>query len=183
MSTARTPSAAISRMPAKVQDEVSRCLDNGGTWRDAAAICERAGYPGINAQNVTNYRKGAHREWLARQERLETARAQYAWKVDLVRKYANEGGPAEAGLAAALEMLEAALAGVNAGDIKSLIADKPEKIFTVIKSLSDLRRDLADMRRESREDAAAQAALNPGTGKGGLSEADMQAIERAMNLL
>lgn len=100
---------------------------NGGTWRDAAAICERAGYSGVNAQNVTNYRKGAHREWLARQERLETARAQYAWKVDLVRKYADEGGPAEAGLAAALEMLESALSGVNAGDIKSLIADKPEK--------------------------------------------------------
>ena len=183
MSAARTASAAISRMPAKVQDEVSRCLDNGGTWRDVAAICERAGYPGINAQNVTNYRKGAHQEWLRRQERLEEARNQYAWKVDLVRKYADEGGPAEAGLAAALEMLEAALADVGAGDIKSLIADKPEKIFTVIKSLSDLRRDLADMRRESREDAAAQAAQNPGTGKGGLSEADIQAIEQAMNLL
>lgn len=127
MSAARTASAAISRMPAKVQDEVSRCLDNGGTWRDAAAICERAGYPGVNAQNVTNYRKGAHLEWLRRQERVETARAQYAWKVDLVRKYAEDGGPAEAGLAAALEMLESALSGVNAGDIKSLIADKPEK--------------------------------------------------------
>ena len=103
--------------------------------------------------------------------------------MDLVRKYAEDGGPAEAGLAAALEMLESALAGVNAGDIKSLIADKPEKIFAVIKTLSDLRRDLADMRRESREDAAAQAALNPGTGKRGLSEADMRAIETAMNLL
>lgn len=183
MSAPRTASAAISRMPAKVQDEVSRCLDNGGTWRDAAAICERAGYPGVNAQNVTNYRKGAHRDWQARQERLETARAQYAWKVDLVRKYADEGGPAEAGLAAALEMLEAALADVGAGDIKSLIADKPEKIFTVIKALSDLRRDLADMRRESREDAAAQAVQSPGTTKRGLSEADIQAIEKAMNLL
>lgn len=176
-------STAISRMPVKVQDEVSRCLDNGGTWRDAAAICDNAGYPGINAQNVTNYRKGAHREWLARRERLETARAQYAWKVDLVRKYAEDGGPAEAGLAAALEMLESALSGVNAGDIKSLIADKPEKIFTVIKSLSELRRDLADMRREGREDAAAQAAQNPRAGKRGLSEADMAAIEAAANLL
>lgn len=176
-------STAISRMPAKVQDEVSRCLDNGGTWRDAAVICDNAGHPGINAQNVTNYRKGAHREWLARRERLETARAQYAWKVDLVRKYAEDGGPAEAGLAAALEMLESALSGVNAGDIKSLIADKPEKIFTVIKSLSDLRRDLADMRREGREEAAAQAAQNPRTGKRGLSEADMAAIEAAANLL
>ena len=110
MSAVRTASAAISRMPAKVQDEVSRCLDNGGTWKDAAVICDRAGYPGVNAQNVTNYRKGAHQEWLQRKERLEAAQAQYAWKVDLVSKYAEDGGPAEAGLAAALEMLEYALA-------------------------------------------------------------------------
>ena len=181
MSAARTASAAISRMPAKVQDEVSRCLENGGTWRDAAAICERAGYSGVNAQNVTNYRKGAHREWLARQERLETARAQYARKVDLVRKYADEGGPAEAGLAAALEMLESALSGVNAGDIKSLIADKPEKIFTVIKTLSDLRRDLADMRREAREDAASVEDGKPA--QTGLTDEDLARIEEAMNLL
>ena len=181
MSAARTASAAISRMPAKVQDEVSRCLENGGTWRDAAAICERAGYSGVNAQNVTNYRKGAHREWLAPQERLETARAQYAWKVDLVRKYADEGGPAEAGLAAALEMLESALSGVNAGDIKSLIADKPEKIFTVIKTLSDLRRDLADMRREAREDAASVEDGKPA--QTGLTDEDLARIEEAMNLL
>lgn len=181
MSAARTASAAISRMPAKVQDEVSRCLDNGGTWRDAAAICERAGYSGVNAQNVTNYRKGAHREWLARQERLETARAQYAWKVDLVRKYADEGGPAEAGLAASLEMLESALSGVNAGDIKSLIADKPEKIFTVIKTLSDLRRELADMRREAREDAASVEDGKPA--QTGLTDEDLARIEEAMNLL
>lgn len=181
MSAARTASAAISRMPAKVQDEVSRCLDNGGTWRDAAAICERAGYSGVNAQNVTNYRKGAHREWQARQERLETARAQYAWKVDLVRKYADEGGPAEAGLAAALEMLESALSGVNAGDIKSLIADKPEKIFTVIKTLSDLRRELADMRREAREDAASVEDGKPA--QTGLTDEDLARIEEAMNLL
>ena len=181
MSAARTASAAISRMPAKVQDEVSRCLENGGTWRDAAAICERAGYSGVNAQNVTNYRKGAHREWLARQERLETARAQYAWIVDLVRKYADEGGPAEAGLAAALEMLESALSGVNAVDIKSLIADKPEKIFTVIKTLSDLRRDLADMRREAREDAASVEDGKPA--QTGLTDEDLARIEEAMNLL
>lgn len=41
----RTASAAISRMPAKVQDAVSRCLADGGTWRDVAALCEAAGYP------------------------------------------------------------------------------------------------------------------------------------------
>lgn len=183
MSTTRTAAAAISRMPARLQDEVSQCLRNGGTWRDVASICAVQGFEGVTAQNVSNYRNGVHRGWLAKMERMETAAAQYEWKVKLVRKYADEGGPAEAGLAAALEMLEAALDGVNAGDIKSLIADKPEKIFTVIKSLAELRRDLADMRREDRETAAAQDAASPGKGKRGLTVADMAAIEQAMNLM
>lgn len=85
MTTVRTAAAAISRMPARVQDAVSRCLADGGTWRDVASLCAAEGYPNVNAQNVTNYRKGAHKDWLARQERLVAARDRYAWKVDLLK--------------------------------------------------------------------------------------------------
>lgn len=127
MTTVRTAAAAISRMPARVQDAVSRCLADGGTWRDVASLCAAEGYPNVNAQNVTNYRKGAHKDWLARQERLVAARDRYAWKVDLLKKYTEEGGPAEAGLAAAMDMLEGALDGLDVSDIQTMIADKPGK--------------------------------------------------------
>lgn len=177
----RTASAAISRMPAKVQDAVSRCLADGGTWRDVAALCDASGYPGVTPQNVTNYRKGAHREWLDRQERLEQARAAYAWKIDLLNKYKAEGGPAEAGLAAAMDMLEAALADMDAGNIKDLIADKPGKIFDLMKMLVNMRRELADIRREDREAAAEGDAGKPA--KKGLTADDVKRLETAMNLV
>lgn len=177
----RTASAAISRMPAKVQEAVSRCLSDGGTWRDVAALCDASGYPGVTAQNVTNYRKGAHKDWQDRQERLEQARATYAWKIDLLNKYKEDGGPAEAGLAAAMDMLEAALADMDAGDIKGLIADKPGKIFDLMKMLVNMRRELADIRREDREAAAEGGAGKPA--KTGLTVDDVDRIEAAMNLL
>lgn len=177
----RTASAAISRMPAQVQEVVSRCLGDGGTWRDVAGLCESAGYPGVTAQNVTNFRHGAHRVWMARQERLEQARAAYAWKIDLLNKYKTDGGPAEAGLAAAMDMLEAALAGMDAGNIKELIADKPGKIFDLMKMLINFRRELADIRREDRAAAAEGVAGKPV--KTGLSLEDCARIEEAMNLV
>lgn len=177
----RTASAAISRMPAKVQDAVSRCLADGGTWRDVAALCDASGYPGVTPQNVTNYRKGAHREWLARQERLAQAQAAYSWKIDLLNKYKEDGGPAEAGIAAAMDMLESALADMDAGDIKGLIADKPGKIFDLMKMLINFRRELADIRREDREAAAEGNAGKPV--KTGLTAEDCARIEKAMNLI
>lgn len=184
MTPPRTAAAAISRMPARVQDAVSRCLGDGGTWRDVAALCESAGYPHVNAQNVTNYRQGAHKDWLARQERLAAARDRYAWKVDLLKKYTEEGGPAEAGLAAAMDMLESALDGLDVSDIQTMIADKPGKMLDIIKLMMSLRREMADIRRENREASAAEAASQKKTQPGnGLTEEQIAAIENAMNLI
>ena len=184
MTTVRTAAAAISRMPARVQDAVSRCLADGGTWRDVASLCAAEGYPNVNAQNVTNYRKGAHKDWLARQERLVAARDRYAWKVDLLKKYTEEGGPAEAGLATAMDMLEGALDGLDVSDIQTMIADKPGKMLDIIKLMMSLRREMADIRRENREAAAAEAASQKKAQSGnGLTEEQIAAIENAMNLI
>lgn len=183
MTAARTAAAAISRMPARVQDAVSQCLADGGTWRDVAALCDAEGYPGVNAQNVTNYRQRAHKDWQARQERVVAARERYAWKVDLLKKYTEEGGPAEAGLAAAMDMLEGALDGLDVSDIQTMIADNPGKMLDIIKLMMSLRREMADIRRENREASAAEAATRKKTQTGnGLTEEQMAAIEEAMNL-
>ncbi len=70
----RTAAHAISRMPREVRDRVSRALADGEDWHAVAEICEKAGYAGVNATNVTNYRQGKHAEWLAREERMEVIR-------------------------------------------------------------------------------------------------------------
>ena len=85
---------------------------------------------------------------------MVAARDRYAWKVDLLKKYTEEGGPAEAGLAAAMDMLEGALDGLDVSDIQTMIADKPGKMLDIIKLMMSLRREMADIRRENREAAA-----------------------------
>lgn len=135
----RTAGHAISRMPRAVRDRVSRCIEDGGTWRDVAAICAEAGFLGVRATNVTNYRARAHKEWLAREDRLESVRRESDVTAAIMREYAANGGsPAEAGLLRAAEILTEALQGMSAGDLRALVAEEPGKFFGVVQGLSKI---------------------------------------------
>lgn len=128
---------SISRMPRKIRDAVSSSLIDGGNWRAIAAICQHAGFTGIQPQNVTNYRNGAHKEWLARQERLEAIRRDSETTAAVVRHYSENGGsPAEAGLLAAAEIMASALAGLGPEAMQILIADDPKALFGIVRELS-----------------------------------------------
>lgn len=152
---ARTAGHAISRMPRPVRDEISRALVDGATWKDIRDLCKKHGFPGIRAQNVTNYRKNAHKEWLAREERLESLRRSSEQTRDAVRFYAEHGGsPAEAGLIAAAEMLSKALIDQGPDTMKQLIADDPKAVLGMMRELSRLSELLRVKGKDARQDAA-----------------------------
>lgn len=137
MTKARTAGNAISRMPRKVREEVSRALVDGADSRAVRKICEAHGYPGVRAQNVTNYRKGAHQDWLRREERIEALRRDSEMTAEVVRFYSENGGsPAEAGLLAGAEMLSRAIAGMGPDELRSLIADDPKAMLAMMRELS-----------------------------------------------
>ena len=46
----------------------------GATWRSIAAWLAGLGHAGINAQNVTNFRKGAYAQWLKDQDKIDAIR-------------------------------------------------------------------------------------------------------------
>ena len=134
---ARNAGHAISRMPRAVRDKVSHCIEDGGDWRDVAKICKAAGFPGVRAQNVTNYRKGAHVDWLRKEERLEAIRRDSDATAAVVKHYVTNGGsPAEAGLLAASEIMAQALNGMGPEAMKLLIATDPKALFSVTRELA-----------------------------------------------
>lgn len=140
----RNAGSAISRMPRKVRDEVSRALVDGATWKAVAKICARAGYDGIQPQNVTNYRKGSHQEWLRREERMDAIRRDSESTAEIVRHYvANGGSPAEAGLLAASEIMAQALNGLGPETMQILIADDPKALFSITRELTRVAKLLA----------------------------------------
>lgn len=137
MPSDRTAGNAISRMPKSVRDQVSRALVDGADWKDVKRICADAGFPGVRAQNVTNYRKGEHQRWIAREERIEALRRDSEATADVVKFYVENGGsPAEAGLLSACEVMSKALVGLGPESLQILIAQDPTALFSITRELS-----------------------------------------------
>lgn len=133
----RNAGAAISRLPRVTRDAVSRALEDGADWRAVAKICGAAGHPGVRPQNVTNYRKGAHKDWLARESRIEALRRDSESTAAVMRHYAEHGGsPAEAGLLAAAEIMSGAIATMGPEVMAQLVADEPKALLGMMRELA-----------------------------------------------
>lgn len=164
MTTPRTSADSISRLARAARDEVSNALVDGATWRTVAEICERHGLRGVTAQNVTNYRRGAHRRWLEREERLAAIRRDSEATADIVAHFTRHGGsPAEAGVLAAAEILSRSLAGLGPETLAELIADEPKTFFSAVRELSRLTAVL-DRRPAPPAPPAADASDRPPLG-------------------
>lgn len=141
----RNAGHAISRMPRAVKDEVSRALEDGADWKDVRAICEKHGFHGIRPQNVTNYRKGWHQDWIKKEERLEAIRRDSEGTAAVIEHYVKNGGsPAEAGLLTASELMAQALVGLGPETIQVLIADDPKALFGITRELTRIAQLLAN---------------------------------------
>lgn len=177
---ARTAAAAISRMPRALRDQVSQALVDGADWRKVSKMCAAAGHPGVNAQNVTNYRQGAHKEWLARQERMEAIRRDSEATAEIMRHYqANGGSPAEAGLLAASEILSGALRGMGPETIQILLADDPKSLFAVTRELARIA-DLVGQRREQEKQTT---AAPQGESEGGNKLSEEEQRRRVLDMV
>lgn len=149
----RNAGHAISRMPRAVRDKVSHALEDGADWKGIRRICGEAGFPGVRPQNVTNYRKGAHEDWLRKEERVEAARRDGEETAAVMRHYVSEGGsPAEAGLLAAAEIMSKALRGLGPETLQILIADDPKALFGITRELSRV----AELLNKKGQDAKTQ---------------------------
>jgi len=177
----RNAGNAISRMPRAVREEVSRALEDGADWKAVRAICKEAGHPGVRAQNVTNYRKGAHQEWVARQERIEALRRDSEATAEVVRFYVEHGGsPAEAGLIAAAEMMNQALAGMGPETLAALIAEDPKAVFGMTRELARVAELL---RAKAADGRAEQAGGDTGDGQPAMTpEARAAALKEIFGL-
>lgn len=156
--TDRNAGNAISRMPKAVRDQVSRALEDGADWKAVRDICKAAGFPGVRAQNVTNYRHKAHKEWLAREERMEALRKDSEATAEVVKFYVENGGsPAEAGLISAAEMMSRALQDMGQESWKQLIAEHPKTALAITRELARMAELLDKKKAAKTADPAADA--------------------------
>jgi hypothetical protein len=145
-------------MPRAVRDPVSHALEDGADWRAVAKLCEAAGYPGVRPQNVTNYRKGAHQEWLAKELRLDAIRRDSELTLSVMEHYVQNGGsPAEAGLLASAEIMSGAIAQMGPEVMAQLVADDPKVLLGMMRELARVA-ELLDKKKAAKLAAPATPA-------------------------
>lgn len=181
----RTASDSIARMPRAIRDKISSALTDGCTWRTVAKIAAEAGYKGVNAQNVSNYRKGGHLDWLRNEERLEVIRRESDTTAHILRFYAEHGGsPAEAGVLAASEIMAKALSGMDAGTLQILMADDPSQFLKIAGSLVNISKFLEEKKTAARAEIEKQESTTAGNSKKkGISAATIARVEEQLKLL
>lgn len=137
----RTAAESISRLPLARRDRVSALLEDGGTWRQVAALCASFGLAGVRPQNVTNYRRSpAHKTYLARQSAMGARRERNAIVKDLMALAIEEGlTPGEALAIEVGAQLQDVLAAV---DIPALLQraldDDPSAALEIIRAAERL---------------------------------------------
>jgi hypothetical protein len=81
---------------------------------------------------------------------MEALRRDSESTAEVVKFYVENGGsPAEAGLITAAEMMNKAIADMDPGAMKELIATDPKAVFGILREL----RGLADLLRAKKQDA------------------------------
>lgn len=124
----------IARMPAEVREELNERLRNGEMgpqllpWLNGLPAVQEVlrtwfgGQP-VNAQNLSDWRRGGFEEWLEKKDKGARVREMARYASDLAR--ANGGSIADGASAVAsgmiLELLEAADGKLEAGEIGKLI--------------------------------------------------------------
>lgn len=178
----KTSAHSISRLPQNQQNHISQMLLDGATAKQVSDYLVEQGYPSATSQNVSNYRLGAHKKWLQKQERLEAIREDAEKTSQLIAYYSAQGGsPAEAGLLTASELMVSALGKISPSDLLAMMADKPDKIIAVINSLIGVSKYIAERKAPEPCSSEESAKLPPQTR--GLSADAMREIERAAKLI
>ncbi len=184
MSNART--GKIARAPFEVRTQVNRMLRDGMPAVAVMTYLATQGIPGVNEQNVTNWRDGGYQDWLGQQCRLDEMAAKREFAMEIVKQ--NQGSQLhEATLHLAASQLYEALTDFDIGSLKELLADKPENYANIVNSLAKLSKGALELNKykdQVREQKAKiEAALGAAKTKGGLTQDTLKQIEDAAAML
>ncbi len=184
MSQART--GKIARAPYNVRMAVNTMLRDGATSRQVIALLDGAGITGVNEQNVTNWREGGYQDWCKEQSRLDEMAAKREFALEVVKQ--NQGSQIhEATLHLAASQLYEALTDFDLGNLKTLLAEKPENYAQIVNSLAKLSKGALEMQKYKdlvrEQKAKIEAALGAAKSKGGLTPETLKTIEDAAAML
>jgi hypothetical protein len=179
---ARFPRNKISKLPPDVREEINQLIRRRVAYKDIVArVGPRA--PGLNASNLSRWKKTGYLLWLADQQRREDAEAQIQLLFDLVRENDN-GKLHEATQQIAALRISQVLAAFDTASLTQSLQQHPQAFVRLVQTLPGLSRGGMDCERLLVELAERKAALQPNNErKRGISQPTLQYMQEKLNLM
>lgn len=175
-----TERGKIGRLTNELRDQVNALIRDNTPACDVIAFLEAHAIEGVTAQNISTWKRFGYDKWRANQQRIEDMKARLDYARQLSAECGGNDGLAVAGDAAAsiaLGHITAALESFSADQLQKLLAEKPEKIFALIESLTNMRAvelKFAEYRRKVK--AAVDQVVAVAEEKGSATAADIKSI-------
>lgn len=183
MSDRRT--GKIARLPFETRTMVNEQLRDGLPYAQIIAFLAAKNFPGINEQNLTNWKDGGHQDWLKEQERLADMASKREFAMQIVKE--NDGSTVhEASLHLAASQLYDVLTDFDPSRLKDLLDEKPENYAAIANALAKLSKGNIEVQKYKDANARALKVIEDakrGADKGGLSSETIERIERELKLL
>ena len=92
----RARNGKIARLPAEVRDLVNQMIYEGEFYSDIIAALKGLDYPGIRAQNLSEWRKGGFQDWLRDRREVEDLKLDREALLEMANNAGSEASVAKA---------------------------------------------------------------------------------------
>lgn len=175
----------VARLTKEWRDVVCLMLRDGAEYKAIIHELEEHGFPGVSAQNLTNWKDGGYQDWLREQGRLDDMRMKREFAMQVVKE--NEGSKIhEAAQQIAASQIYEVLTDLDPASISEKLKGNPEQYARLINALAKLSDEGLKYQRYKDEVAKHKAEiekqLQAGQG-GGLTKEAIAVIQKELNLL
>src|SRR5207247_38424 len=136
----------LANLPIEVQEVVNRMLFGGSSDSGIIEHLTSLGHGGLGVSNLTNWKKGAYREWLQRKETAD--------RLEFLREIASKAIQTEgwahlphAGIYLAVAQLYDLLLHFDSKKLKRELGRQPKQYTTLVSTLARISKQALDLEK------------------------------------
>lgn len=179
--TFRQRTGKIARLPLKLRTNLNQRIRDGATSAAIIQFLDSQKIPGVNAMNLSHWRHGGYRDWLADQQQVEGIREKRRFTRELIRA-SLRSRLSEAAVHLVASQLYQVIEDFDVENLKALLRSSPKNYSAFTNLLVKLNKITLDREKFQFDAAAASLAqlpkLNAIAEKPTISEAEKQAAIR-----
>jgi len=181
-----TPRGKIGRLSQELRDQLNRMIRDNKTAEEILAFLCAQGIEGVTPQNISTWKRFGYEKWERNQVRIEQMASRRAMAREMIEEARADGDgslslASDAASAMAVDALTEVLEDFDPELLKAAIAEKPDRILSLMETLTGIRkRDQDAVVLRQKLEAARKLAEQAATAANASGNRDLAAIAEEM---